>query len=163
MGAAGKQGNYSQLVKKHVQFVLFECSHCVFYEYYLLFGTNVSPEMKKMRMEKNTGILHLPNSTILIRNLSAAQSYLKNTLCETTKEIRGGLSFFKEGVTGRLHKTGACINAFALPINNFIKDFAQIDKEFVEERLKNAEYCICLDGKMVPASEVAKMPMEENY
>jgi hypothetical protein len=48
-------------------------------------------------------------------------------------------------------------------VNNFIKDITQIDKEFEEERMKNEEHCIFMDGKMVPAAEVLNMSMEENY
>ncbi len=112
---------------------------------------------------KKTQILHLPNSTVLVKNLGAANIYLKNTVSETRKDIKQGFSHFKDGITDKLYKTGACINAFALPVNNFIKDITQIEKEFVEEKSKNSEYCLCLNGEMVPASEVANLPMEENY
>ncbi len=114
-------------------------------------------------MEKAPTILHLPNSTVLIRNIDAVQNFVKNALHDTKKEIGEGISFFKDGLAEKFHKTGSYINRLVLPVNNFIKDFSQIEQEFEQERVKNSEYCICLEGVMVPASEVLKMDMEENY
>lgn len=73
------------------------------------------------------------------------------------------LSFFKDELSDSIGKTGRYINLLTLPVNNYLKDIAQINKEFEEEIKNNAEYCICLDGEMVPASEVLSRPMEENY
>ena len=118
---------------------------------------------KTIRMEKTTGILHLPNSTVLIRNIDTVQTYFKNTFSETKKEISESFSSFKDGITGTFNKTGAYISDLVLPVNNFIKDISQIEEEFEEERKKNEEYCICLDGQMIPATDVLNLQMEENY
>lgn len=114
-------------------------------------------------MENNKTLLLLPHSTVLIKNIDAVHTYLKNTFSDTKKEIGEGLSFFKEEITDKINKTGEYLNHLVMPVNNFIKDLTQIDKEFEAERLKSNEYCICLNGQMVPASEVLNMPMEENY
>jgi hypothetical protein len=55
------------------------------------------------------------------------------------------------------------INLLTLPVNNFLKDLSQIERDFEAELKKNNEYCVCLNGKMIPANEVLSMPMEENY
>lgn len=99
----------------------------------------------------------------LTRNIDAVQNFVRNTLQDTKKDIGEGLHYFKDGIAGRFHRTGSYLNSLVLPVNNFIKDVTQIEQEFELERIKNSEYCICLDGQMVPASEVLKMDMEENY
>jgi len=114
-------------------------------------------------MENTHGKLHLPHSTVLIRNLDAVQSFVKSRLSDTKREIGDGLSFFKEEIAEKFHKTGDYLNSLVLPVNNFIKDINQIEQEFEAERQKNDEYCICLNGRMIPAAEVLNMPMEENY
>lgn len=113
-------------------------------------------------MEKNNAISpdHLPG---LGNKIDAIHNYLKNTFSETRNDINEGFILFRGGITDKLNKTGSYIkNDLVLPVNNFIKDITQIDKEFEEECMKNGEYCICLDGKMVPADEVLTMSMEEN-
>jgi hypothetical protein len=115
-------------------------------------------------MEKSTAAFGQPNSSALGKNIDAVHDYFKNTVSETKKEIGEGVSQFKEGITDKLNKAGSYIkNDLALPVNNFIKDVSQIENEFEAERRNNAEYCMCIDGIMVPAEEVLKMPMEENY
>ncbi len=117
-------------------------------------------------MEKSLGLISQPDSSssAFEKNIDAVQHYIKNTFNETRKEISDGLTSFREGLTDRLNKTGAYIkNDLVLPVNNFIKDIAQIESEFAAEQKNNAEYCICIEGKMIPAEEVLKMPMEENY
>lgn len=95
------------------------------------------------------------------KNLGTVHNYLKDTFAEKKKGLADGLHFFKEELSGT---TGKCIDLVTLPINNFLKDVGQIEKEFKEEFTKSTEYCICLDGEMVPASEVlSRYTMEENY
>lgn len=107
-------------------------------------------------MEKTTGLL-LPN------NVDAVQYYIKSTFSETKREISEGLSSFKDGLSDTIHKTGNYINNLVLPVNNFLKDLTQIEKEFEEEKTRNETYCICLDGQMIPAEQVLNLAMEENY
>jgi hypothetical protein len=114
-------------------------------------------------MENTHTVLQLPHSTILIRQIDQVQGFVKDTLLDAKREIGERVSYFKDGLTNKLHKTGVYINGLVLPVNNFIKDVRQIEEEFEAERINNSEYCICLAGEMVPASEVLKMDMEENY
>ena len=109
-------------------------------------------------MEKSPTLLLCYNSP-LSKGLDAVQHYLH----DKKENLQDTISFFKDGITGKLGKAKTCINFITLPINNFIKDFRQIDREFEEEFKKNEEYCICLDGKMILATEVLEMKMEENY
>jgi hypothetical protein len=133
-------------------------------KYQPCFGTMFHKESKTIVMKKSIRILSHSNSSAFEKNIDAVQYYIKNTFSETRKEISEGLNSFKEGLTDKLNKTGSYIkNDLVLPVNNFIKDIAQIEREFEAERKNNAEYCICIDGKMIPAEEVLKMPMEENY
>lgn len=115
-------------------------------------------------MEKTTGTLSQPNSSALGKNIDAVHGYFKNTFCDTKKEIGEGFNLFKDGLTDKINRAGSYIkNDLVLPVNNFIKDISQIENEFEAERGSNAEYCLSIDGIMVSADEVLKMPMEENY
>jgi hypothetical protein len=114
-------------------------------------------------MEKATSLLQLPDSSLLEKNVDAVQYYIKNTFTETRREISESLFSFKDGLSDTMHKTGSYINNLVLPVNNFLKDLTQIEKEFAEENTRNEVFCICLDGQMVPAEEVLNLPMEENY
>ena len=114
-------------------------------------------------MKKSTAGYLPPHSSELNRNIDAVQHFVMNTLQDTKREIGESLHYFKDGIAGRFNKTGAYLNSLVLPVNNFIKDVQQMEQEFELERTKNSEVCICLDGRMVPASEVLKMDMEENY
>lgn len=79
-------------------------------------------------------------------------------------------SFFKEGLNDlKATVANAPSGLLKLPINNFLKDAAEMEKEFREEveRLNKArsenEYYFLLNGKVLEANEVLKLPMEENY
>lgn len=106
-------------------------------------------------MEKSTST-YMPGLSRLGKNIGQVHNYF----IEKRKEIADGLSFFKDDLSER---TGRYIDHVTLPVNNFLKDVAQIEKEFKEELSKGKEYCICIDGKMIPASEVLSLSMEENY
>lgn len=115
-------------------------------------------------MEKSTGTLGHTNPSALGKNIEAVHDYFTNTINETKKDIGEGFNLFKDGITDQFNKAGTYIkNDIVLPVNNFIKDVSQIDNEFEAERRNNAEYCMCIGGIMIPAEEVLKMPMEENY
>lgn len=79
-------------------------------------------------------------------------------------------SFFKEGLNDLKESVAnTSSDLFRLPQNNFLKDAAQMEKEFKEEldklnrNKKESEYYFILDGKIVEANEVLRRPMEENY
>lgn len=96
-------------------------------------------------------------------NVHTIHDFLKTSYKETKKEIVETISFFKDEISNAIDKTGNRANLLSLPINNFLKDISQMDREFQEEIIKNREHCICLDGKMIPANEALRMAMEENY
>ena len=50
-----------------------------------------------------------------------------------------------------------------LPVNNFLKDISQIEKEFENGGRIQHDFRLCIGGQMLPASDVLKMDMEENY
>jgi len=49
------------------------------------------------------------------------------------------------------------------PVNNFLKAPDEIEKELAEASTREKEFCICIDGRLLPVSEVLRLPMEENY
>lgn len=71
-----------------------------------------------------------------------------------------GASFFKENLQGR---NDAGHGGFELPVNNFLKDRIEINQEFTQARKMKHDFSLCLDGKMVSATEILRMRMEENY
>jgi len=97
------------------------------------------------------------------QHLAAVHRFIKDSYLEKKHVFSTGLSVFKEELGDTLDKTAHCIDHVTLPVNNFLKDVQQIEKEFREEMAKSKEYCICIDGRMVPAGEVLKYSMEENY
>lgn len=58
---------------------------------------------------------------------------------------------------------GNYVNSMALPINNYLKDFNQIDAELSQEINKESTHYMTLDGQVVPVEQVLNRPMEENY
>ena len=95
--------------------------------------------------------------------LNVIHGFVKKSMQEKRHLISDGLSNFKDGLAGAFDETRSYVNLLTLPVNNFLKDISQMDRDFEEELKKNSEYCICLNGKMIPANEVLSMPMEENY
>ena len=51
----------------------------------------------------------------------------------------------------------------ALPVNNFLKDIAQIEAELLQEISKESPHYLLMNGEMVPVEKVLTMPMEENH
>ncbi|RYD79342.1 MAG: hypothetical protein EOP53_09815 [Sphingobacteriales bacterium] len=80
-----------------------------------------------------------------------------------SSNIQSGLSMLREGLNNAIDKTGDCIGNIVTPVNNFLKDFTQIDHEFKQVQQAEHEFRICLNGRFVTASDVLQMPMEENY
>lgn len=103
--------------------------------------------------------LHLNSPSPIQKGIDAVQHYLN----DQKDNLDNAVAHFRDEISGQLQKAKACINFITLPVNNFIKDCAQIEKELAAELHKNEEYCICMDGKMIQASEVLLMKMEENY
>lgn len=107
---------------------------------------------------------------VLQENKMTINSFLKQTYDEAKKQvengvllIQDGVSFFKQEFTSFYHETGLCLNRMALPVNNFIKDFTQIETELLQEVSKESPHYLLMNGEMVPVEKVLAMPMEENH
>ena len=112
---------------------------------------------------QNSSPAHLNRLHIFAENLNAIHGFVKKSMKEKRQVIADGLSNFKEGMSDAFDETRSYVHLLTLPVNNFLKDLSQIDNDFEAELKKTSEYSICLNGKMIPASEVLTMPMEENY
>ena len=75
--------------------------------------------------------------------------------------INDGVSFIKDEFSTLCDKTGDYLHMMTLPVNNFLKDFAQIDTELEQEDLKASGKCFA--GNIVPIEVALLSPMEENY
>ena len=81
-----------------------------------------------------------------------------------SENFHNGLSMLREGISDAIDKTGDCFNnRIVNPVNNFLKDFTQIEHEFKKVQETEHEFRLCLNGKYLTAKDVLEMPMEENY
>ena len=103
-------------------------------------------------------------------NKMTINSFLKQSYTEAKKQVENGVSlmqegvsFFKEEFSTFYHETGLCLNRMALPVNNFLKDIAQIEAELMQEISKESPHYLLMNGEMVPVEKVLTMPMEENH
>lgn len=94
-------------------------------------------------------------------NFISLHNFLKGVYHEKKDSHEQRISFFK-GVFETNDKMGRHPNA-TLPVNNFLKDFSQIEEEFKNEHLNSGGYCIYMEGKVLSDQEVLSLPMEENY
>ena len=94
-------------------------------------------------------------------SLNSSESLIDNRL---TDNIQSGISFLKEGISNAFDRTTGRINHHIVnPVNNFLKDFPQMDMEFKSVQETDSEFRLCLNGNYVTASDILRMPMEENY
>ena len=107
---------------------------------------------------------------VLQENKMTINSFLKQSYDEAKKQLENGtnliqdsVSFFKQEFAVFYHETGLCLNRMALPVNNFIKDFTQIETELLQEVSKESPHYLLMNGEMVPVEKVLTMPMEENH
>ena len=94
-------------------------------------------------------------------NFISLHNFLKGVYREKKDSHEQRISFFK-GVFETNDKVDRHANA-DLPVNNFLKDFKQIEEEFKNEHLSAGGYCIHLEGRLLSDQEVLSRPMEENY
>ena len=94
-------------------------------------------------------------------NFISLHNFLKGVYTQKEDPRDQRMSFFK-GLFESNDKVGRHPNA-SLPVNNFLKDFSQIEEEFRDEHLKTGGYCICLEGRVLSDQEVLSLQMEENY
>lgn len=107
---------------------------------------------------------------VLSENKITINSFLKQSYDQAKRQVENGVSliqdgaaFFKEEFSVFYHEAGLCMNRMALPINNFIKDFTQIETELLQEVSKESPHYLLMNGEMVPVEKVLSMPMEENF
>lgn len=94
-------------------------------------------------------------------SLNQNESLTDNRL---TDNLQSGISFLKEGISDAIDKTGECISQRIVnPVNNFLKDLTQMDREFKKVQETETEFRLCINGQYMAASDILQMPMEENY
>jgi hypothetical protein len=76
--------------------------------------------------------------------------------------IQDSMTVIKDEFLDAYDKTASCINRMMLPVNNFIKDFTQIDTEFQAELSKDATFRTPRPN-IVPIEIALNGYMEENY
>ena len=95
--------------------------------------------------------------------LDKSYTQARKQLDEGVHRIQDGISTIRDEFSAIYEKTGEYLHRMATPVNNFLKDLSQIDKEILAECAKNPQHMMSLDGQLVPAEQVLKLPMEENY
>jgi hypothetical protein len=100
---------------------------------------------------------------VLDENKMTIHSFLRQSYNSAKKQIRDGVSFFKDEFSTMYEKADQYFDRMMLPVNNFLKDPTQIDSELFQEISKDSPELIFLDGKMVPVEQALAQPMEENY
>lgn len=103
------------------------------------------------------------NNTVLPENILTIHGFLNDSYQQAKQHISDGVSFFKNELFSIHDKSSCYISRMMLPVNNFLKDIAQIETEFEQELKKASSHCLCINGEMVPAEVILSQPMEENY
>jgi hypothetical protein len=89
---------------------------------------------------------------------------LKETYTQAKKQLQEGVNVFKEEFTGMYDKAGSFLHRIAMPVNNFLKDFSQMDAEFKLESYKESlqpDYLV--QGGSNPPDQAFLSCGEENY
>ena len=99
---------------------------------------------------------------VLTENMLSINSFIKQSYTQARKQVQEGMSFIKDEFSGLYDITATYLNKMALPVNNFLKDFAQIEAEFKREL--NLEPDNKSSSGFVPIHlATATGLMEENY
>lgn len=88
------------------------------------------------------------------------QSFLSVYSSETRQFWKDGTSFVKEELTSLYLIAENHFQQMVLPVNNFLKDMIQMDRE-IEYECKKQSGLIC-EGNIVPLEQAMLSPMEEN-
>ena len=91
------------------------------------------------------------------------QDFLKKSYSSAVHRVQDGVSYIKDELYEMYSQTGYYLDQMALPVNNFLKDFTQIETELSAEINNPGHHFLAMDGKLVPAEQVLNRPMEENY
>lgn len=88
------------------------------------------------------------------------RSFLSSSCADAQQFLKEGTSFIKDELTLLYAKAENHLQKMALPINNFLKDIKQMDRE-IEYESKKQSGLIC-EGNVVPLEQALLSPMEEN-
>jgi hypothetical protein len=114
-----------------------------------------------MVMENTASSLVKPD--ILRDNKVTIHSFLRESYDIARKQLHHGVTYFREEFISLQDKTSQCIERMLLPVNNFLKDIAQMEAEFRQELNQDPANHVYLGGQLLPVEKVLSQPMEENY
>jgi hypothetical protein len=124
-------------------------------------------ELRKMIAMSNLSLTVLQEETTMTEKL--VPGMIKQSIDQVKNMVQDGLNVIQDSMTvikGEFFdiydKTASCINRMILPVNNFIKDFTQIDAEFQAELSKDAAFSTPRPN-IVPIEIALNGYMEENY
>lgn len=106
--------------------------------------------------------LSLVKSETLSENMDLIGSFIKQSYNFASKHVQDGVHFIKEEISGLYDITTSCLGRMALPVNNFLKDIAQIDAEFKTE-LNIMPDPAAIPGMVNLHEAISSGCMEENY
>jgi hypothetical protein len=105
---------------------------------------------------------------LINENKMTINSFLTQSYGQAKKQFDGGVTLIQEGVSfikdefsTLCDKTGDYLNKIVLPVNNFLKDFTEIETEFQQEEMKASGQTIGCN--IIPIEVALLSPMEENY
>jgi hypothetical protein len=111
---------------------------------------------------ENTALSHV-SPDVLAENKLTINSFLKDTYSAARKQVQEGMNFIKEELNGIRDKTANCVNNIVvLPVNNFLKDFSQIEADFGPTRVETVTAVEPMPASM-PQVVYTNEWMEENY
>ncbi len=108
-----------------------------------------------------TNPLSVVKPDVLKDNMTSISSFLKDSYSSAKKNIQDGVTFFKDEFSAFYNKTGTYINQMMLPVNNYLKDTAEIETDLQQQ--KSNDPAASHYGHLVPIEEALRSPMEENY
>ena len=109
------------------------------------------------------GVLIEKTPEVISENNPTMQDFLKQSYQHAKKQIGSEITRIKEDFSDMFNHAGYYVNNMVLPVNNYLKDFTQIDAELSQEINKEAAHFMTLNGQAVPIEQVLNQPMEENY
>lgn len=94
---------------------------------------------------------------LLTENIEKVKNKISNVIDEKREMISENFSYFKSELSQ------IAVKVIPLPVNNFLKELSDFERDFRNEVMNRNEFLIMLDGELVTESEVLSRPMEENY
>lgn len=97
----------------------------------------------------------------LQENRLTIHRFLRESCNEVSRQLRQGFSYLSGELKQWRQDTSTCFNNMLLPINNFLKDPLQIDKEM--QQASGSDAGTIPAGNIIPLEIALQSPMEENY